>query len=101
MGLEIVGLKLRQVATAVGTVDLCAAPLAGALLALALRSQAQEAGLVLAGAAAVAALAGRLAVRSAGDKLNAPLQPYGRIAAEMAANVIAGLAVAAVLAFHR
>ena len=102
LGLEIVGLKVQRVARGVWWVDSVAAPVAGALLCLAIQTPLLEASAAAAAAiGALAALAFRRGLRVLGRRLNAPLRPLGRVAAGMAANVVGAVVVAGVFAIDR
>jgi hypothetical protein len=101
LGVDIVGRKVRALAGAVSVVNLLVGPAAGAALVVALLGGTRDAFPLVAAAGLLVALTARLAVRAAGKALEAPLKPYGAVAAEMAANLVAGTAVAAVIALHR
>ncbi len=102
VGLEIMGLKMRRVARTVWWIDSVAAPVGGALLCLSLANALLETNALLAAAGgALVALALRFGLRMLGRRLEAPLHPFGRVAAGMAANVAAAVTVAAVFALDR
>jgi hypothetical protein len=102
LGLEIVGLKVQRAARGVWWLDSVAAPVAGALLCLALANPLLETNAGAAAAAgALAALALRMGMRVLGRQLNVPLRPLGRVAAGMAGNVVGAILVAGVFAIDR
>jgi hypothetical protein len=99
LGMEIVTLKVAPIARGVAWVDTMAAPAAGALVCVSLVNEllATNPALAAAGGAAVALLF-RFGLRWLGRRLNAPLKPFGGVAAAMAANVVGAIMVAGVFA---